>query len=126
MVIDTSALVAILLEEPEAVAFAEMIESASPRLLSAATLLEASMVVEARKGEAGGRELDLFIYRAGIEVIAVDQNQVEIGRTAWRRFGKGHHPASLNLGDCFAYALAKATGAPLLFKGDDFAKTDLL
>jgi len=108
MFIDTSAIIAVLLNEPNAIGIAQAIESGSPRLLSAANLLEASMVVESRKGEAGGRELDLLLYRAGIEIVAVDQDQVEIARLAWRRFGKGRHPAGLNYGDCFAYALAKA------------------
>jgi len=108
MVIDTSAIIAVLLNEVNAVAIAQSIESGSPRLLSAANLLEASMVIESRKGEAGGRELDLLLYRAAIEVVAVDQDQVEIARLAWRRFGKGRYPAGLNYRDCFAYALAKA------------------
>lgn len=126
MVIDSSALVAILLGEEEAGRFAEAIEAASPRLLSAASLLEASMVVETRKGEAAARELDLLIYRAEIEIVPVDHRQAEIAREAWRQFGKGRHPAGLNYGDCFAYALAKTAGVPLLFKGEDFSRTDLL
>jgi ribonuclease VapC len=125
MVIDTSALIAILFGEAEASDFAKAIENATSRLLSAATLLEASMVVETRKGEAGGRELDLFVYRAGIEIVAVDSEQAEVARIAWRQYGKGRHSAGLNYGDCFAYALAKVSGAPLLFKGDDFTLTDL-
>jgi ribonuclease VapC len=125
MVIDTSAIVAILLGEPDGAAFAEAIEQGAPRLLSAANLLEASIVVEARKGEDAGRDLDLFIYRAGIEIVPVDADQAEIARVAWRRYGKGRHQASLNYGDCFAYALAKASGSRLLFKGDDFTHTDL-
>jgi ribonuclease VapC len=125
MVIDTSAIVAILLGEPETVRLAEAIEKGSPRLLSAASLLEASMVIETRKGEPGGRELDLFIYRAGIEIVPVDQEQAEIARIAWRQYGKGRHPASLNYGDCFAYALAKISASPLLFKGNDFIHTDI-
>lgn len=125
MVIDTSAIIAILLGEPEAPELARAIEDASPRLLSAANLLETSMVIEARKGDAAGRELDLLLYRAGIDVVPVDQEQAEIARVAWRRYGKGRHPANLNFGDCFAYALAKTTGLPLLFKGDDFNQTDI-
>ena len=121
MVIDTSAIIAVLLNEPNAIGIAQAIESGSPRLLSAANLLEASMVIESRKGEAGGRELDLLLYRAGIEIVAVDQDQVEIARLAWRRFGKGRHPAGLNYGDCFAYALAKTRRLPLLYQGDDFS-----
>jgi ribonuclease VapC len=125
MVIDTSAIITVLLNEANAVSIAQAIESGSPRLLSAANFLEASIVIESRKGEAGGRELDLLLYRAAIEVVAVDQDQVEIARVAWRRFGKGRHPAGLNYGDCFAYALAKARRLPLLFQGDDFSQTDI-
>jgi len=125
MVIDTSAIIAILLKEPEAALLADMIESGTPRLLSAASLLEASMVIETRKGDAGGRELDLFIYRAGIEVVPVDQDQAEVARIAWRQYGKGRHPAGLNYGDCFSYALAKVRGTSLVFKGNDFTQTDL-
>ena len=125
MVIDTSALIAILLQEQDAVRLAEAIEAGSPLLLSAASLFEASMVIESRKGEAGGRELDLLIYRSGIEVVAVDQDQAETARQAWRRFGKGRHPAALNYGDCFSYALAKSRRLPLLFRGNDFARTDI-
>lgn len=125
MVIDTSAVIAILLAEPPAPQLARALEAGAPRLLSAATLLEASIVIETRKGEAGGRELDLLIYRAALEIVAVDGDQAEIARTAWRRFGKGRHRAGLNYGDCFAYALAKSRALPLLFCGDDFVYTDL-
>ena len=125
MVIDSSAIVAILLNEADAADIAQAIESNSQRLLSAANLLEASIVIEGRKGEAGGRELDLLIYRAAIEIVAVDQEQAELARIAWRRFGKGRHPAGLNYGDCFAYALARTRQLPLLFQGDDFSRTDI-
>lgn len=125
MVIDTSAVIAVLLNEPNAPAIARAIASGSPRLLSAANFLEASIVIDSRKGEAGGRELDLLLYRASIEVVAVDQDQAEIARLAWRRFGRGRHPAGLNYGDCFAYALAKNRRLPLLFCGDDFSRTDI-
>jgi ribonuclease VapC len=125
MVIDTSAIIAVLLNEPDAPQVVEAIELNSPRLLSVANLLEASMVIESRKGEAGGRELDLFLYRAAIETVAVDHNQAELARLAWRRFGKGRHPAALNYGDCFAYALARSRQLPLLFQGNDFSLTDI-
>ena len=125
MVIDSSAILAILLNEDGAVQIASAIEADARRLLSAANLLEASIVVESRKGEVGGRELDLLVYRAGIEIVAVDHDQAEIARVAWRRFGKGRHPAALNYGDCFAYALAKVRGQKLLFQGDDFSRTDI-
>lgn len=125
MVLDTSALLAILLDEPERRRFNELIESHPVRLVSAASVLEAAIVVETRSGEAAGRELDLFLHRAKVEITAVDGDQVEIARAAWRQFGKGRHPAGLNFGDCFAYALAKASGETLLFKGSDFAQTDV-
>ena len=125
IVLDTSVLIAILLDEPTAAGLAGKLQHSSPRLFSAASLVEASQVIESRKGEAGGRELDLLIYRAGIEIVAVDAVQAEIARAAFRRFGKGRHPAALNYGDCFSYALAKVSDAPLLFVGEDFARTDL-
>ncbi len=126
MVLDTSALVAILADEPEAPAMELAIEQADSRLMSAATLVETAIVIESRYGEAGGRELDLFLYKATIEVVAVTRDAAELARDAYRRFGRGRHPAALNFGDCFSYALAKATGEPLLFKGNDFPKTDVL
>ena len=125
MVIDSSAIIAVLLNEANAAQIAEAIDSGSQRLLSAASLLEASITIESRKGEAAGRELDLLIYRAAIEVVAVDQNQAEIARIAWRRYGRGRHPAGLNYGDCFSYALARSRGLPLLFQGEDFSRTDI-
>ncbi len=125
MVIDTSAIIAVLLNEATAARIAQLIETSSPRLLSAANLLETSIVIESRKGEPGGRELDLMLYRATIEIVAVDQDQAEIARAAWRRFGRGRHPAGLNYGDCFAYALAKARRLPLLYQGNDFSQTDI-
>ena len=91
----------------------------------AASLLEAAIVIESRKGDDGARDLDLFIYRAGLEIVPVDAEQAEVARVAWRRFGKGRDRAGLNYGDCFAYALAKVSGGRLLYKGDDFRWTDL-
>ncbi|MBV8937524.1 MAG: type II toxin-antitoxin system VapC family toxin [Alphaproteobacteria bacterium] len=125
MVIDTSAVIAVLLNEANAPRITQAIETGSPRLFSAASLLEASIVIESRKGENGGRELDLLIYRADIEIVPLDQDQAEIARIAWRRFGKGRHPAALNYGDCFAYALAKSRRLPLLYQGEDFSQTDI-
>jgi len=125
MVLDTSAIAAILFDEPEAPAFEVAIERASVRLLSAASLVELSIVVELRLGEPGGRELDLLLYRAGIEIVPLTREQAEVARRAFRRFGKGRHPAALNFGDCFSYALSKTAGEPLLFKGDDFSHTDV-
>jgi ribonuclease VapC len=125
MVIDTSALIAILLGEPEAEAIAIVIANDPKRLLSAFSALEVGIVIEAKKGEAGGRELDLLLHRAQIEIVAMTSEHCELARFAWRAFGKGRHPAGLNIGDCCSYALAKYSGEPLLFKGDDFTKTDL-
>lgn len=125
MVLDTSALLALLLDEPEAEEFRAAVEEDTTRLVSAATLLETALVIEARKGEPGGRELDSLIHKAEIAVVAVDAEQVSEARRAYRRFGKGRHAAGLNFGDVFAYALARSSGEPLLFKGDDFAKTDI-
>ena len=125
MVIDTSALVAILSLEPEAARLAQAIEADPTRLISAATLLEAGIVMEARLGAAGGKELDLLVAKAGVVIEPLTADQAGIAREAWRRFGKGRHAAALNFGDCCSYALARATGEPLLFKGTDFANTDI-
>ena len=126
MVLDTSAILAVLLNEPDADAFRRAIEADSVRLLSAANLVETAIVIEARVGEAGGRELDLLVQKAAIEVVAVDAGQADLARHAYRQFGKGRHAAGLNYGDCFAYALSLSAGEPLLFKGDDFSKTDVI
>ena len=125
MVIDTSALAAIFFLEPERESFLEAIATAEARLLSAATVLETGMVLEGRQGEAAGREFDLFVVRANLQVVPVDAEQADIARSAWRKYGKGRHPAALNFGDCFAYALAKSTGEALLAKGTDFSLTDI-
>lgn len=125
MVVDTSALVALLGLEPEAERLARALEADPQRLLSAATLVETALVIASRYGEAGERELDLLVAKAGLTVRAVDAQQAAFAREAWRRFGKGRHAAGLNYGDCFSYALAKATGEPLLFKGRDFSRTDI-
>ena len=125
MVVDTSALIAILLGEPETESFVRALAGDPKRMISAFNALESGIVIEARKGEAGGRELDLFLHRARIEIIALNSDHVEIGLSAWRKYGKGNHPAGLNIGDCCAYALAKYSGEPLLFKGKDFSQTDI-
>src|SRR5689334_6388647 len=125
MVLDTSALLALLLDEPEAEAFRAAVEEDTTRLVSAATLFETAVVIETRKGEPGGHELDVLVHKAEVVVVPVDPEQVSEARRAYRRFGKGRHPAALNFGDVFAYALARTSGEPLLFKGDDFAKTDI-
>ena len=125
MVIDTSALIAILFGEPEAVPFVRAIADESRILISAFNMLEAGIIVESRKGEVGGRELDMLLHRARIEIVPMNTDQVELARTAWRKYGKGNHPAGLNIGDCCAYALARYSGEPLLFKGNDFSQTDI-
>ena len=125
MVVDTSALLAILQDEPEREACAEAIASAPSPCTSAATLVEASMVMESRYGAVGIQDLDLLIETAGIEIVPVDRQQANVARRAFRDFGRGRHPAGLNYGDCFAYALAHVRGERLLAKGDDFTKTDL-
>ena len=125
MVIDTSAVVAILLDEPERRAFNELIEEAATRQMSTATFVETSIVFDARHGPAGLERLDAFLERAGIELVPVDAAQARTARRAWSTYGKGRHPAALNYGDCFSYALAKTSAQPLLFKGDDFTRTDV-
>jgi ribonuclease VapC len=125
MVIDTSAILAIFLAEPERQRFLKLLTDTGTRLMSAANVLETGIVLEAKRGEAAGREFDLFVVRTNLEVIAVDAEQVEIARSAWRKYGKGRHPAGLNFGDCFAYALAKSVDEPLLAKGTDFTQTDI-
>lgn len=125
MVLDTSALVAILQNEPERRAFIEAIEAADACLISAATFVEISIVIEARHGAEGLRDLDRFTVTAGMAMVPVDAEQAHLARGAFSRFGKGRHRAALNYGDCFSYALAIATGEPLLFKGDDFGHTDV-
>jgi ribonuclease VapC len=126
MVMDTSALVAILQDEPERRRFNEAIEAAPLCHISAATLVEISIVVEARHGAEGIRDLDLFIAAAGILPVPVDAEQALAAREAFRRYGKGRHAAGLNFGDCFSYALARVRDEPLFFKGLDFPQTDVL
>ena len=125
MVIDSSALVALLLREEEAQRLARALAADPRRLISVFNWLETAIVIEAKKGEAGARELDLLLHRAQIEIVAMNPDQSDIARTAWRVYGKGNHPAGLNIGDCCAYALAKYSGEPLLFKGADFSQTDI-
>jgi ribonuclease VapC len=126
VIIDSSALVAILTEEPDFLALIDAIYTVPVSRISAGTLLETAIVVDARTDVIGGRKLDDFIETAGIIVEPVTADHARIGRAAYRDFGKGSgHPAQLNFGDCFAYALAKTSGEPLLFKGDDFGHTDV-
>ena len=125
MVIDTSAVLAILKNEPERRSFNEAIEAAERRSLSAASFVESSIIIESRYGADGMRDLDLFIAKAQIELIAVDVEQAHLARQAFRLFGKGRHPAALNFGDCFSYALARSLAGALLYKGADFGKCDI-
>lgn len=125
MVIDTSAMIACLFDEPERISFIDAIDGAEAKLISVVSFVEASFVILGKKGEEGIADLARFIARARIENVPVDADQADLAVEAFRRFGKGRHPARLNIGDCFAYALAKATGQPLLFKGGDFALTDI-
>lgn len=114
-----------LFDEPDADEFARLVEADPVVLLSAVSRVEVTFVVESRKGEAGRIRLIRFFELVGAEVVPVNADQAEVACEAFRRYGKGRHPAGLNLGDVFAYALAKTTGEPLLFKGDDFSRTDL-
>lgn len=126
MIVDTSAVLAILFAERDAAVFARAISEAESRRMSAANFVEAAIVVELQAGTTGSRQLDAFFRRAGIVIEPVTEEQAHLARQAYTDFGKARHPAGLNFGDCFAYALAKATGEPLLFKGRDFSKTDVL
>jgi len=126
MVIDSSALMAILLEEPDASVYASAIMNDSTRLVSAATLVEASIAMLSRRQGDALAVLDLLTTRLRLLVIPVDHQQALLARDGFRRFGKGRHPAGLNFGDCFSYALSKQTGEALLFKGNDFSETDVL
>jgi ribonuclease VapC len=125
MVIDSSAVVAILFREPEAEWFEAAILSDSMRYMSAASLVEISIVLDRRMGERVSAKLDGFVLQTGIEIVPVSLEQAEAAREAFRKYGRGRHKAGLNFGDCFSYALAKVSGEPLLYKGNDFALTDL-
>jgi len=125
MVIDTSALIGILFGEPEAEALSRKIANDPERLISTFTALETAIVIEAKKGSTGSHELDLMLHHSKIKIVPMNVRQFEIARIAWRTYGKGRHPAGLNIGDCCSYALAKYSGEPLLFKGNDFSKTDI-
>jgi ribonuclease VapC len=125
MVIDTSALLAVLLNEAERQRFLDLILEAERRLLSAATAVEAGIVLEYRSSPTAVREFDLFLYQAGIEIVSFDANQADRARMAYRKYGKGRHPAALNLGDCFTHALATVSGEPVLAKGNEFERAGL-
>ena len=125
MIVDTSAVIAILFREREAERFDEAIVESTRCRMSVVSYLEATIVVEGRSGAAAGHELNAYLSEAGIELEPVTVDQAQAACRAWRRFGKGNHPAGLNFGDCFSYALAEPTREPLLFKGQDFALTDI-
>ena len=125
MILDTSAIMAMLQEEPEAPAMEEALAAASAIAIAAPGLVEAYLVCEGRAGKNGARQLDALLERLGPEIVPFTAEHAALAREGWRRYGKGRHPAGLNMGDCFAYALAKARHQPLLFKGDDFAQTDV-
>jgi ribonuclease VapC len=126
MVIDSSALMAIFLDEPDGSIYASAILNDRIRLISAATLAEASIVAIRRRQPDPIAAFDILTTRLRLVVIPVDHEQALLARDGFRRFGKGRHPAGLNFGDCFSYALAKQRGEPLLFKGNDFSQTDVL
>jgi len=125
MVLDTSAILAILQNEPERRKFNEAIEAAETRSLSTASFVECSMIVESRYGADGVRDLDLFIAKAQVSLVPVDEEQANLARRAFQKFGKGRHPAGLNFGECFSYASSRSLDVPLLFKGNDFNQTDV-
>lgn len=127
MIVDTSAIIAILRNEPDAMAFAQAMEQASIRRISAATYVECAAVIDGSRDPVASRRFDEFFREAELIVEPVTEKHAKIARQAYRDFGKGSgHPAQLNFGDCFAYALAHETGEPLLFKGGDFTCTDLI
>jgi ribonuclease VapC len=125
MVLDTSAIVAILRDEPECAEFVHLLATTDDPLISAATLLESSIVLHAKVGDDAVADLDHLLQAAGVRCVAVDAAQAVAARTAWARYGKGRSPAGLNYGDLFSYALAATLDRALLYKGDDFAKTDI-
>lgn len=125
MVVDTSALIAILLREPDADVLGRALASAPVRLLSAVAKVELSFFIEARKGEAARRDLEQLLRDGGFEIVGVSSQQADIAIDAFRRFGKGHNRTGLNIGECFSYALAVATDHQLLYKGDRFIHTDI-
>lgn len=126
MIVDTSAALAIVLGEPGFEVLATAISASETRRISAASFLEASIVAETRAGDRGLRQFDSFIRESELAVEPVTHEHALIAREGFSRYGKGRHPAGLNFGDCFAYALAKSTGEPLLFKGEDFRQTDIV
>ncbi|MDX9801778.1 MAG: type II toxin-antitoxin system VapC family toxin [Spirochaetia bacterium] len=125
MVIDTSAILAILLNEPEKKRFIQIIAEDPVKLISSASYVEAGIVMTAKYGPAGKHQLLVFLTLAEITIADVDRDQAKLALDAWQKFGKGNHPAALNYGDCISYALSESRGEPLLFKGNNFSKTDI-
>jgi ribonuclease VapC len=125
MVIDTSALIAVMTNEPDARRYEDAITRDARRLMSVASVLETAIVLEKRFGEEGPRALDELLRRLPIEAVSVDGDQLEWARYAHHTYGRGRHPAALNFGDCFSYALSKSTGERLIYKGTDFSCTDI-
>jgi ribonuclease VapC len=125
VIVDSSAILAILFNEPNAALYAMAIASASSCRISAANYVEAAVVVDSQSPAAGPRQFDAFMRRAGIVIEPVTEEHALVARQAYADFGKGRHPAGLNFGDCFSYALAMVSGEPLLFKGNDFSQTDV-
>ncbi|NOS88125.1 MAG: type II toxin-antitoxin system VapC family toxin [Methylococcaceae bacterium] len=126
MVVDSSVLIAILLNEPEVESYRRRLADAQDIYISAVSIVESSMVIEYKGGELGAKKYDELLKIIAPTIIAFDEQQAKLARIAWQEYGKGRHPAKLNFGDCCSYALAKYMNQPLLFKGDDFSKTDLL
>ena len=126
MIVDSSAILAILLREPEADLFKRKLADAETVRMSVAAWLESTIAIESKGGVSAGVELDALLGTVEIDLVDLTRDQVEVARQAWRRFGKGNHPARLNFGDCFSYALSKTSGEPLLFKGNDFSQTDIV
>ena len=118
-------MISILFGEVDAERFSKAIDKDPIRLMSSASVLEASLVIESELGDQGSRERDLLLLKAGVEIVAFNEEQLQVARHAFREYGKGRHPAGLDFGDCFGYALSRTSGELLLFKGDDFARTDV-
>jgi ribonuclease VapC len=126
MIVDTSVFVAILFGEPDAALYSDLLEAADTIAISAVTRVELAVVVEGRKGPGGRGPMEELVAGLGVETVPVSAEQAVLAIEAYRQFGKGMHPAALNIGDCFVYALSKASGRPLLFKGEDFRRTDVV
>jgi len=125
MIVDSSVFIALLRREPGCEIYERALAGTRPLAASAGTLVETAIVAEGKGGERAGADLDLLIRQMEVEIVPFTADHAALAREGWRRYGKGRHPAGLNLGDCFAYALARSRNEPLLFKGDDFAQTDV-